>query len=101
MHVGEHCINADAVTADVGFGPNLGVDRNQIGLSPNIKAESAEERSATVPLVILPVKAAIAFCIFCLLRFSLKSTSKSIRRNSSANVRASLVVVDSGVLASG
>src|SRR6476659_11463972 len=42
MHVGEHCINADAVTANVGFGPNLGVYRNQIGLSPNIKAESAE-----------------------------------------------------------
>jgi hypothetical protein len=54
-----------------------------------------------MPGLILFMNASIAIRISSLPRFSLRSTSKSLRRNSSARVRASLMVVDSGVLASG
>jgi hypothetical protein len=42
VHRGQQRVDADAIAAHVTVAPDLGVDRNEIALVPDLKAESAE-----------------------------------------------------------
>ena len=89
------------VLPDLRLGPDLGVDGNQIGLPRDLDAISAEiEQGHHAGADLADEGIDRALHIFRP-TFSLRSTSNSVRRNSSASVRASRIVVESGVLASG
>jgi hypothetical protein len=54
VHLGQQCINADPIPAHFSFGPNLSVDRNEVGLSPNLNSISAEVEECGHPALDLP-----------------------------------------------
>ena len=52
MHLCQEGVDADAIAADIGFVPNLSVDRQQIGPPINLQSKAAEVEERLTAFVI-------------------------------------------------